>query len=1010
MMQTHFKNTIENIFSKKTILLISSIILFFFYQSKIIFFINKYFVTKNTFSNNILDWLIIVFSCLVTLYMLFKITFHNYHPSFSQKLTICSIIFLIIYFKIIEDQTPWQNSIDSVFYLEYFTYILIPLVSSLFFYILIRIFIRIESIFPSSRFLIKPSVNIYLNDDSILNKDDDILDYQPKIDSLKSILLYESYIKSISIGLVGPWGNGKSSFINMTQKQINEKAKDYLIMIHFLPYLNHKEDDIINEFFISLSKELTKYSGKLSSQILDYAKKLTEIYKGNNVFDLFSKHISNINSIPAKELYDDINSRLKEIDKKIIVFVDDLDRLSGKEIIQVLKLIRNTADFTNTIFVVAMDKDYVINRLKSENNISSTRFVDKFFQLEIYLPEIDKTILKDYVFNKLKHSILNNSSDFEIKLLKGLNHDDNLFEDFIKNLRDAKRLVNQIIFDYKFLRDEINFKDFFNFTYFKLKFPKFIELLNHNRLDFLKVENEEYKLNKVPEKDNRSKVMPQFKIKDFLVFNSVKYNDYSYLNKYTITDSLLPSDDCLKSILNIDCEDVLLLSKILAYLFGEENKVDSFNSIKKENNFNMLMQQRIFKEILLESEFQQLINENDENRSNNILESLYSENKLVQLFSRLDYYSSNDEKLLRNIILILFRIYEKRIGYDINEHQLLHKMDVFVERFIGKNDEVNVEWISKELLEKNVLSSESKLSILCELFDSKVDNKLWHIKEEKITIKALTLFKEFLENKKDKLWEVNDFSFYKYYHQLKSNIELKEDLNKVIRNFWKENDIELLCVQSTDLPSFSLSSFKISDVVVEIFDTKSQFHEFVKKHSDNPSDAVNEFLEVYKLYGITGYGLPIIYNFKYSKLMINKININKNTYGRSSYNKVEKHIQIIFETNFKPLISEIVQLRTSKTTKYTNVDISYQKLDLLQFSVFASDGKHYLFLSYDKKYELNYGIETLKAFEVISIAMFSQSQNNFKDLKNKLANKQEIVIKDEIYVKSISIQKSQSTI
>jgi hypothetical protein len=1016
MKSTKIQNIFESLFSKKAILIVVLLIVFFYFQSEIVFFINKYFTTNDRFSNRIFDYLVIITSALTTFYFLFKISFYSYQPSYSQKVTVCSIVFFILYFEYIKNQLPWRNLSDSVFDIEYVIYILIPLITSLMFFVVIRILMKVDSAFSNNRSSKKTNTNIYLSDDPIEEEEEEILSYKPKIKSLAQILLNETYEKSISIGLVGPWGNGKSSVIYMTQKRIKNETREDLIMIHFLPYLNHKEEDIINEFFTSLSNELAKYSGKLSGQVLDYAKKLTEVYRGNNVFDLFNKHVSNINSTPAKELYDNINKLLIEINKKIIVFVDDLDRLSGKEIIQVLKLIRNTADFRNTIFVVAMDKDYVINRLKAENNISSTRFIDKFFQLEIYLPEIDKSILREYVYKSLKASILNNSSDFEIKLSKGLNHEGNLFEDFIKNLRDAKRLVNQIIFDYNFLKDEINLKDFFNFTYFKLKFPKFMELLNHKRLDFLEIDNGVYRLKDKPKKEGESRPGIQAKIENLAVFNRMKTNDYRYLNKYVVTDLLIPSNDCLKDTLNIDCDDVLLLSKSLAYLFGDENKVVSFNSIRKENNFRMLMQQRVFENVLLEREFEELINEGNEDNRHNILESLYSRNKLTQLISRLDYYNTEGKHILSNIVLILFRLYEKRSDYVINEYQLLYKLADFVEKIIeqdGKVSQESVNWVKEVLFKESILSSENKLSILCELWESKDDNKLWHFEEDYILSKALELFEEYLSNHNDELWKVNDYSIYKYYHLLKSITDIKEKLNKLIRDFWKANDIELLCAQSTDLPAFSLSSFKITDTVTEIFDTKFQFHEFVKNHSNHPSEAVKEFLEVYELHQITGYGLSIVYNFEHSKLMLDKISNNKKSHGRSSYNEVEKYLQIVFETNSDILISEIVQLRKAKNTdeiiyRYPSIDISFQKLDLLQFSIFTSDGKHYLFISYDKKHGLNHGIKILTAFEAIASNSYGLTTNSFKPYKTKLSEKEKIMIDNEVYIKAISIQRAKT--
>lgn len=61
-----------------------------------------------------------------------------------------------------------------------------------------------------------------------------------------------------------------------------------------------------------------------------------------------------------------IADKLKDIDSKIVVAIDDIDRLDSNELFEVLRLIRNTANLPNLIFLVTYDKDYVIKQLKNK--------------------------------------------------------------------------------------------------------------------------------------------------------------------------------------------------------------------------------------------------------------------------------------------------------------------------------------------------------------------------------------------------------------------------------------------------------------------------------------------------------------------------------------------------------------------------------------------------------------------------------------------------------------------
>ena len=607
---------------KKYLLVVISFLIFIYFE-KVIFLHTKSLLNNFQNINNIfLEVLLLSLSIILSILFFYKLFVDSYLPSFYQKYIGFSLLILYLLLNDEYNIPLHLEESEKLLNINYPLYLLLPVFVFCFFYTILFFAKLSEKYWPSYNAI--SNIN-YLSDDPITSSKIDLLEYEPKVNQLLKVINEENFQKSFAIGIVGPWGNGKSSFINMAKEKLENENGTKKIIISFMPYLNHKEVDIINEFFTVISNRLKKYSGKLSNEFLKYARKVSDAYKNKNPLNLFENHITNTNSTSAVDLYNSINSTLSEIDKKIIVFVDDLDRLTGTEIMQILKLIRNTADFRNTFFVVAMDKDYVLSRLKSENIISSPRFVDKFFQIEIFLPDIDQTKLRDFVYEKLLNSSLTSIKDFEVNLNKGFNHQNNLFYDYIKNLRDAKRLVNQIIFDYVFIKESIDFKDFMNFTYFKLKFPKFIQLLNQNRNYFLNISHGEYKLQKENGDNNNN----------FNLFKMLGRGfDYKSLEKkYSILDQLKVEDKKLKDILNLDFYDNLLLLKTLAYLFGEENKVENISSIKKENNFRMLMQQKTFEHILLENEFTALINEVKDSTIEEYINKLNDKNKLNQLLN-----------------------------------------------------------------------------------------------------------------------------------------------------------------------------------------------------------------------------------------------------------------------------------------------------------------------------------------------------------------------------------------
>lgn len=891
---------------KKIGIVVITAFLFFAFNDRITLFIENFLFVKEDFSNYWLDLLIISTSVFSVIYIIKRYIKYKYLSSYTEVYFSFIFSISILFFFKEAKELSWTFYKDQILSISYVWYLIIPL-----FFVIILFCFKLFS-----RHFIIPFNNLnnnneFKNDDPIFKINDDKLGYSPIVKRLSDILIKEKHEKSLSIGLVGPWGNGKSSVINMLKDKIENKQflkqsniTEVPIVVHFLPYLNHKEDDIINEFFIALSDKLSSYNGKLSNQIISYSQKLTDLYKDQNILGLVDNHISRISDTPAKELYDDINSRLKEIDKKIIVFVDDLDRLNDKEILQVLKLIRNTADFYNTIFVVAMDKQYVLGRLTNNNSILNSNFVDKFFQLEVYLPEIDQVILKKYVQDILLEALSGIKPTFQSELASALSNEHNLFNDYIKNFRDAKRIINQIIYDYRNFGTEIDLKDFMNFTYFKLKFPKFMKLLNDNRLDYLESDSESgiYKLIETEKNTNNNEDL-------FTILRRERNkNDYSYLDKYEIKNKLKLDDKYFENILNVDSEDRILLVKTLAHLFGNENKDNRFNSIRKINNFRMLMQQRVFADLFKEQEFVDLIKDEDIVRINTDLTNLFNENKIDQVINRLQYFNSAEETEIDRVIIILLQLFSKRNLYNLTETatlDLLGKLMLVKQKINSQIPDNLSKWIKANIFESDTITTVDKINLLDELWEARNENSNWNLESDYITATAKILYDKYLEEVKIP-WDVGNFSFYGIYHDLKLIEGVKPYLIEKFRAFWARHNIELLCAQTLSFSSFSVTSFNISDLENEIFGSKVAFFQFVKEHKNNNTPGVIEFLEFLELCRVTHFKQYLKFNFQKSNLVLQRIENQTKQYGGKVGRDHARGIkQVIFETNDLALFNSL---------------------------------------------------------------------------------------------------------
>ncbi len=264
--------------------------------------------------------------------------------------------------------------------------------------------------------------------------------------------------KAFAMGINGKWGSGKTSFVTLIKKYL---IKDHFIEIEFNPWNSHTPKAIIEDFFDTLEEGLMNHHWGTAKLIRSYSKKLIELNDSalTRGIQLSSSYLFGDGSLGS------IQQKIKEsqlFDKKIIVYIDDLDRLDQSEIIEVMRLIRNTANFKNMFFVVCYDRNYILNALK-DLNIQHERFLEKIFQLEVTLPYLESRKLRNYLFEGLKknypeeyHKIIKNT------IVSGMglhNQFQKILDKWVLNLRDITLIINSLSLNSSNLLGDFYFPD-----------------------------------------------------------------------------------------------------------------------------------------------------------------------------------------------------------------------------------------------------------------------------------------------------------------------------------------------------------------------------------------------------------------------------------------------------------------------------------------------------------------------------------------------------------------------
>jgi hypothetical protein len=513
---------------EKTILTNVILLVYLLFSANIEVFLTKNLVKtllsliKSTVLNDIL---FISISLIIVLYIISKIS-KSYTISFNTLYHSTLIILIYAYYRFINNSWDFSG-LTFITHLKYLDIIPLFFFSNIYLYF-----------FTSNKITI-PKGNDGFNIDSPLgNSSLDLLNREALAKNLSfRIKNTSSPDASFAIGISSEWGNGKTSFLDLLLRSLEDPEN---IIIKFNPWMNHHSGSIIKEFFNLTNVELSKYHSSASHTIKKYSDLLTGIndHSTTKFLNPFIKHLSKESTVLDEFLK--IDRIIKSIGKRVIIFIDDLDRLHKNEIIEVIKLIRNSANFGNTTFIVAYDRSYVTKALKDINDYNPEGFLEKIFQLEIRLPNFEQDVLT----NRLKGLIephLNDADKNELTELlsrKILVLDQDKFHlKSLSTLRDVTRFSNSFLVSYTFLKGEVIFTDLLNLEILRLKYPSIYNLIFFNSNKFLETSSRTlnktvYTLKFIKTRDNKDTselIAENFLVNNFQLYGIRKNEVYKVI-------------------------------------------------------------------------------------------------------------------------------------------------------------------------------------------------------------------------------------------------------------------------------------------------------------------------------------------------------------------------------------------------------------------------------------------------------------------------------------------------
>ena len=257
-----------------------------------------------------------------------------------------------------------------------------------------------------------------ITDKPIARLEQDSLNIQKYANSLSKFIRNSD--TPITIGLQGEWGTGKTSLMSLLLENFNKDEEKREIATSW-----------VNTWEYSLFKGASETTPAVLSGMLE---KLKESCKSRGIwtvkddteqkFKSAARFLGNItNQIVAKQtgidvkgavggegsqkftaevaetkalITDLIADLIKDEDnpaKKVVFFVDDLDRIPPTDAVEVLESLKNIFDIPNCVFILAIDYEIVVKGLKDkfgdktkENEREFRSFFDKIIQVPFTMP------------------------------------------------------------------------------------------------------------------------------------------------------------------------------------------------------------------------------------------------------------------------------------------------------------------------------------------------------------------------------------------------------------------------------------------------------------------------------------------------------------------------------------------------------------------------------------------------------------------------------------------------
>ena len=267
------------------------------------------------------------------------------------------------------------------------------------------------------------------SDKPIRFAEDDEFGRGPHAEKLAKVLAQRDSAESFVVGVFGPWGTGKSSFLTILKDKLSKVEGEQFITVDFNPWLFNSRSELLTEFFNVVAKAAKgslprRKNDEDKNKIRKIAERAWDRLKKNEddkwyeitfgqILGYASPSIPYVGKSGSKvaermapgleKIRNRLISRLTDLGRPVVVFIDDIDRLEKEEVYLILKLVKLVGDLPHLTYVLSFDRNMVATQIADRfgGGDAGNSFLEKIVQLPVHLPPILRERFIEYWSKKI---------------------------------------------------------------------------------------------------------------------------------------------------------------------------------------------------------------------------------------------------------------------------------------------------------------------------------------------------------------------------------------------------------------------------------------------------------------------------------------------------------------------------------------------------------------------------------------------------------------------------------